>query len=166
MAGYLDVGLRERNLEGAEVKKGDLLFKIDPRPYQDDLNRAKANRDQAVNHRERLNLEYNRAKTLLPGKGITQEEFDKADGDLREAVAAVAMAQAALDQAEPTWPGPKSCADFDGRVGRQSIDPGNIVKADDTVLTTVVSLDPIYAYFDIDERTMLHSRRLAAGGED
>ena len=165
MTGYLNVGLRERNLEGTDVKQGDLLFEIDPRPYQDDLNRAKASLNQAVNHRDRLTLEFNRAKTLLPGKGITQEEFDKAEGDLREAEAAVAMAQAALDQADRNLTWTKVTADFDGRVGRQSIDSGNIVKADDTVLTSLVALDPVYAYFDVDERTMLRSRRLLLAGK-
>jgi RND family efflux transporter MFP subunit len=165
VTGYLDVGLRERSKEGTDVQKDELLFKIDPRPYQDDRNRAKANLDLSVRHRDRLTLDYQRGRNLLPGKGITQEEFDKVEGDMREAEAAVAMARAALDQAERnlTWTEVK--APFDGRVSRQSIDPGNIVKADETVLTTIVSLDPIYAYFDVDERTMLRTRRLLLEGK-
>jgi len=165
VTGYLEVGLRERNMEGADVQKDKLLFKIDPRPYQDDRDRAKASLDQNVRHRDRLRLDYKRGQDLLPGKGITQEEFDKVEGDLREAEATVAMAQAALDQAERNLKWTEVLAPFDGRVSRQSIDPGNIVKADDTILTTIVSLDPVYAYFDVDERTMLRARRLLLEGK-
>jgi RND family efflux transporter MFP subunit len=75
------------------------------------------------------------------------------------------MAQAALGQAERNLTWTEVRAPFDGRVSRQSIDPGNIVKADETVLTTIVSLDPVYAYFDIDERTTLRSRRLLIEGK-
>ena len=165
VTGYLDVGLRERGMEGTDVKEGNLLFKIDPRPYRDDKARAKGNLEQASLHLDRLDKDYKRGQKLLPGKGVTQEEFDKIEGDFKEAEQAVVVARAALDQAERnlTWTDVK--APFDGRVGRQSIDPGNIVKADETVLTTIVSLDPVYAYFDVDERTMLRSRRLLKEGK-
>ena len=165
VTGYLEVGLRDRNKEGTDVEKDELLFKIDPRPYQDDRDRAKASHDLSVRHRDRLQLDYKRGRDLLPGKGITQEEFDKIEGDLKETEAAVAMAQAAIGQAERNLTWTEVRAPFDGRVSRQSIDPGNIVKADETVLTTIVSLDPVYAYFDIDERTTLRSRRLLIEGK-
>jgi len=165
VTGYLEDDLRRKKKEGKEVTEGELLFKIDPRIYKAERDRAQATLRQSQRHRDRLELDYKRAKDLLPGKGISQEEFDKIEGDLKEADAAVGIAQAALDLAKLNLEFTEVKAPFDGRVSRQAIDPGNIVKADETVLTTIVALDPIYAYFDVDERTMLRVRRLILEGK-
>ena len=165
VTGYLEEDIREKKKEGKEVKQGELLFKIDPRIYKAERDRAEATLEQSKRHRDRLDLDYKRAKDLLPGKGISQEEFDKIEGDRDEAEAAVKMAEAALDLAKLNLEFTEVKAPFDGRVSRQLIDPGNMVKADETVLTTIVALDPIYAYFDVDERTMLRVRRLILEGK-
>jgi RND family efflux transporter MFP subunit len=165
VTGYLEEDIRQKKKEGKEVKEGELLFKIDRRIYKAERDRAQATLEQSKRHRDRLELDYKRAKDLLPGKGISQEEFDKIEGDLKEADSAVGIAQAALDLAKLNLEFTEVKAPFDGRVSRQAIDPGNIVKADETVLTTIVALDPIYAYFDVDERTMLRVRRLILEGK-
>ena len=154
MTGYLDKVLFK---EGSVVKEGDRLFLIDPRTYQADFDHATANLLQAQAHLARLQLDYRRALPLLPSKAISQEDFDKISGDRDEAAAALKMADAALQTARLNLDCTIVTSPLTGRISRQMIDPGNLVKADDTLLTTIVSLDPMYAYFNIDERTMLPS---------
>jgi RND family efflux transporter MFP subunit len=170
VTGYLDHVFFK---EGADnIKPNDVLFEIDPRTYKADRDRAFASLEQAKAHADRLRLDYNRGRKMFATGAIGQEEYDKINSDLLEAEAAVGTAKAGLDQAElnlsfckvraplidvanlppgavPTW-----------RISRQNIDPGNLVKADDTILTTLVTQDPIYVYYDVDERSLLRFRRL------
>jgi RND family efflux transporter MFP subunit len=145
--------------EGSEVKKGDLLFEIDPRPYQAELARTEGSVTQSEGHLRRLEYDYQRALTLYPKGAMGREDFDKTVGDRSEAVGALAVAKAARDMARLNVDWTKVHAPISGRISRRNIDPGNMVKADDTPLTTIVSLDPIYAYFDLDERTTLRLQR-------
>jgi len=168
VSGYLVQGLKLRNQpnrEGTEVKEGDVLFEIDPSTYEAALNQAQANLLQNQARVERLKKDFARARKLLPSRSIAQEDFDKIAGDLAEAEAAVKTTQAALKIAQINLDFTKVLAPFNGRVSRQLIDPGNLVKADDTLLTTIVAIDPIYVYFDEDERTALQVRRLVRGGQ-
>lgn len=162
VSGYLIEGLKDGgpNKEGTEVKKGDLLFEIDPRTYKADRDKAAAALAQAQAHLDRLAKDYKRAQELLPSRSIAQGDYDQIAGDYREAQAAVATAQATLKLAEQNLEWTKVYAPCDGRVSKQLIDPGNMVQADQTPLTTIVTLDPIYAYFDVDERTLLELRRM------
>lgn len=162
VTGYLDKVLFK---EGTEVKQGDPLFEIDPRSYLADLKRTEAIVLQSEAHLQRLQLDYNRAAALLPARAISQEEFDKIVGDRNEAAAAVRLAEAARDLAQLNLGFTKVLAPITGRISRQLIDPGNMVKADETPLTTIVAWDPIYAYFDVDERTILRVRRLIRAGK-
>jgi RND family efflux transporter MFP subunit len=156
VTGYLDkVNFRE----GYDVKKDDVLFEIDPRPYQAELNRAEANVVLAEAHLNRLNSDYQRAESLVRTKAIGREEFDKIAGDRAEANATVGVAKAGRDLAKLNLDFTKVKAPISGRISRRFVDPGNLVKADDTILTSVVSLDPMYAYFDLDERTTLRVQR-------
>jgi RND family efflux transporter MFP subunit len=162
VTGYLD---KVHFKEGAEVKQGDLLFEIDPRPYQAELDRAEANVVQAQAHLTRLDSDFERAKGLIKNQAIGKEEFDRISGDRAEAAAALGVAQASRALAKLNLDYTKITAPITGRISRRYIDPGNLVKADDTVLTSVVSQDPIYAYFDVDERTVLRLRRLIQEGK-
>jgi RND family efflux transporter MFP subunit len=162
VTGYLE---KMHFKEGALVKRGDLLFEIDPRPYQADFARTEANAVQAEAHLKRLDADYQRAMTLISKGAIGREEFDKINGDRSEAVAAVAVAKAQRDMASLNLGFTKIRAPLDGRIDRRMIDPGNLVKADDTVLASIVSLDPIYAYFDLDERSTLRAKRLMREGK-
>jgi RND family efflux transporter MFP subunit len=162
VSGYLDKVCFK---EGAEVRKDEVLFVIDPRPYQAAFDRAQANVDQARARLSRLDLDLNRAKKLLPGNSISQEEFDKTFDDQAEAQAALKLAEADFALADLNLKFTQVRSPVDGKISRQMIDPGNMVKADETALTTVVSLDPIYAYFDVDERTHLRVVRLIRQGK-
>lgn len=167
VSGYLVKALRDGgpNKEGTEVKEGELLFEIDPRIYEADKAKAEAALIQSQARVERSAKDLKRAQELLPTNSIAQGDYDQIVSAHKEAEAAVKTAQAALRLADLNLEFTKVRAPCDGRVSRQSIDPGNMVQADQTPLTTIVTLDPIYAYFDIDERTLLQLRRLVRAGQ-
>jgi len=96
---------------------------------------------------------------------IGREEYDRIIGDYSEAQAAVGVAKAARDMAKLSSEFTKVYAPIEGRLSRRLVDPGNLVQADVTPLTTIVSLDPLYVYFEIDERTLLRIRRLVREGK-
>ena len=162
VSGYLEKVMFK---EGAEVREGDPLFEIDQRTYQADYDRTVANLAQSRAHLTHLQANYERAQSLIETRAISRSDFDQAVGDRDEAAAAVRVAEAALHSARLNLEWTRVAAPISGRISRQLIDPGNLVKADDTALTTIVSQDPIYAYFDIDERTMLQIRRLVRSGK-
>jgi RND family efflux transporter MFP subunit len=167
VGGYLVKGLRDGgpNKEGTEVKEGEVLFEIDPRTYEADKGKAEATLAQSRARLKRLTKDLERAKELLPTRSIAKGDYDQITGDYEEAEAAVKTAQAALRLADLNIEFTKVRSPCDGRVSKQLIDPGNMVQADVTPLTTIVSLDPIYAYFDIDERTLLQLRRMVRAGK-
>jgi RND family efflux transporter MFP subunit len=150
---------------GKPVKKGDVLFEIDPRSYLAELARAEATVVQAEAHLARLSADYQRAQNLFSSRAMGREDLDKIIGDRAEAVAAVGIAKASRDLAKLNLDYTHVTAALDGIVSRSMVDPGNMVKADETILTTVVTQDPIYAYFDIDERNALRLSRQLAQGE-
>ena len=161
VSGYLDKILFT---EGREVKEGDPLFEIDPRTYQDDLDQREATVAQAEAHLKRLERDYGRAAKLLPDNAISQTEFDQIAGDRDEAAAALGVAKAARELSQLNLSFTKVAAPLSGRIGKQMIDPSNMVQADQTILASIVSQDPIYAYFAVDERTTLKVRRLIRAG--
>ena len=156
--------------DGQEVRKDELLFLIDPRPFQATLDRQKGALEQAEAHASRLNNEYRRAKLLFEqGRAISREEFDRYAYDHAEAEAALSTARANVDLAQLDLEWTQVTADLPegitGRLSRRMIDPGNLVKADDTMMTTIVSQDPLYVYFDVHEQAMLRIRRLIQEGK-
>jgi len=168
VSGYLDkVYYNEQEMlkKGFEVKEGEPLFEIDRRTYEAEFNRAQANVAQAEARLVRLEADFRRAENLIQSHSISQAEFDQVRGDRAEAQAAVGVAQAALASAKLNLDFTIVTAPLSGRISRRLVDPGNLVRADDTALTTIVSLDPIYAYFDVDERTMLKIRALIRAGK-
>jgi RND family efflux transporter MFP subunit len=141
--------------EGDRVKEGDLLFQIDPETYQADLNQAEANLRLAeadVRLQQRLT---ERTRRLLGTLSASQEDYDQNFGALEKAQANVGAMKAARDRAKLYLSFTRVVAPVSGRISRRLVDPGNLVKADDTVLTTIVTEDPLYAYFDVNERTYL-----------
>ena len=162
VTGYLDKVHFE---DGNEVNEGDLLFEIDPRPYETELNRTEANVVQAEAHQHRLEADQRRANSLYSRGAIGREEFDRIIGDYSEAQAAVSVSKAARDMAKLSSEFTKVKAPISGRLSRRLVDPGNLVQADVTPLTTIVSLDPLYVYFEVDERTLLRLRRLVREGK-
>jgi RND family efflux transporter MFP subunit len=145
--------------EGSTVKQGDLLYTIDPRPYAAEVAKAEANVAQAVARLRLCVQNFERAKALLEKGGISKDEFDKITAERDEAQAVVAAARASLDVAKLNLDFTKVTAPIVGRTGRCLLDVGNLAKADETILTTIVSEKPIFVYFEIDERTMLTLRQ-------
>ncbi|MBX3411445.1 MAG: efflux RND transporter periplasmic adaptor subunit [Pirellulales bacterium] len=149
---------------GAEVQAGDVLFDIDPPYYKAEAARAEGLVAQAEARLERLKLDFQRSKENLARGVITQSAHDLMTSDVAEAEAALKSAQASLTIANVNLGYTKVRSPIAGRVSRPFIDPGNLVKADDTILTRVVSQNPMWVYFDLDERTLLRLRRASSEG--
>jgi multidrug efflux system membrane fusion protein len=148
---------------GAEVKKGDVLFVIDPRPYQAEADRADAAAKAARAKSDLARVELNRAERLLGDKAIAQREYDASASGQKEldATARAAEAQAAAARLNLAYT--RVTAPINGRVSKAEITLGNLVDAS-AVLTSVVSLDRIYASFDGDEETYLRVSNEVHGG--
>ena len=151
--------------DGELVKAGDLLFEIDSRPFKAELDRGTGNVQQLEAHKSRLEKEYHRAKNLVDRGSISNEEFDRYESDYKETEAALRLARADLDLAQLNYDWCEVRASSSGRLSRRMVDPGNLVKADSTVLTSIVSLDPIYIYFDVHEQAMLRIKHLCKQGK-
>jgi len=152
--------------EGREVRKGDVLFVIDPRPYAADYKHAKAQLDQARSQSVLAKSERERAQKLLQAHAISQEEYDTRAAGLEQADANVEAAQAAVDQASLNLTFTRVTAPISGRISRALVTEGNLVSSGQTMLTTLVSLDPIYVRFDGDEQAYLKYIKLARENAD
>jgi multidrug efflux system membrane fusion protein len=151
--------------DGTPVEKGNLLFEIDPRQYKAEYDRAEGNVAQIEAHMRRLNKEYDRARTLLIKRSISQEEYDRYESDFKETEANLEIARANRDLAKLNLDWTEVLAPSAGLLSRRMVDPGNLIKADDTVLTSIVTQDPMYVYFDVDEQNMLKVHRLIREGK-
>ena len=151
--------------EGALVKKGDLLFQIDPRSFQAEVRRLEAQLQQARANATRSGNEAERGRRLLTSNAISAELADSRTSAALEARAGVDAIQAQLDLAKLNLSFTRVTAPISGRVSRALITAGNIVTADVTPLTSLVSTDKVYAYFDADERVFLKYSQLARQGQ-
>ena len=153
--------------EGSLVKKGDLLFQIDPRPFQAEVKRLEAQLQQSRASQARTQSEASRGERLRKSNAISAELADARASAAAEAFAAVAGIQAELDNARLNLSFTRVTAPIDGRVSRAEITEGNLVNAGQSHLTTLVSTDKVYAYFDADERVFLKYVELArqTGGQ-
>ena len=153
---------------GAIVKKGDLLYVIDPRPYQADFDRAAAEVDRMDSQLKLAEIELNRAKELRNKNTISASEFDQKAATYQGAAAAKSSAEAAKNSAGLNLEFTQIKSPIDGRVSDQRITVGNLVQpgaGSDSVLTTVVSVDPIYAKVDADENAVLKYVKLSEEGK-
>jgi len=149
--------------EGAIVRQGDLLFQIDARPFQAEVDRLKGELSQAKAQRSRAQSDFERAERLHNNDGMSAEEYDRRAAVRNEAEARIASTEGALRGAELNLEFTRVTAPITGRVGRAEITEGNLVEsgaAQVRPLTTLVSLDPIYVYFDVDEQTYLKYARV------
>jgi membrane fusion protein, multidrug efflux system len=152
VTGYVDeVAYRE----GDSVKRGDLLFVIDPRPFRDALNSAKANLEREHAAAAFADIQEKRAQRLNASEAISQEEYQNRDSDLSQSAARVHEAESAVATAELNLSFTEVRSPIDGKTSRAQLTRGNLAQAGQTVLTTVVSQDPIYVYFDCDEQSYL-----------
>jgi RND family efflux transporter MFP subunit len=150
---------------GREVKKGDVLFTIDPRQYQAEVKRAKAELARARTQLALSRSERERAVKLLEQHAISQEEFDSRVAGNEQADANVEVASAALDTAELNLSYTRIESPISGLVSREEVTTGNLVSAGQTLLTTVVSVDKIYVEFEGDEQVYLKYAALNRSGD-
>jgi multidrug efflux system membrane fusion protein len=147
--------------EGATVKAGDLLFEIDPRPYKAQLESAEGqvNLFDAQLKLARITYARDIALNNRVANSVSQQELDQARATVEQAEAQVKAYQKNLEVYKLNHEFTRVVSPIDGQVSRYYLTLGNLVNQDQTLLTTVVSLDPIYAYFEIDEPTLLRIRR-------
>lgn len=153
--------------EGAEVKQGDLLYEIDPRPYQAQYDQAlgQVNLYQAQLKLAKTTLARDQAIARTGGVGaVSQQQLDQDQAAVDEAEARVKAFQASLEVYKLNLAFTKVTAPIDGQVSRNYLTLGNLVNQDQTLLTTIVSLDPMFVYFDMDEPTLLRLRRSIIDG--
>src|SRR5213595_3225145 len=153
---------------GAIVKKGDLLYIIDPRPYQADFDRAAAEVERMDAQLKLAQIELNRATELRNKNTISASEFDQKAATFQGAAASKASAEAAKNAAALNLEFTQIKSPIDGRVSDQRITVGNLVQpgaGPESVLTTVVSVDPVYAKVDADENAVLKYVKLSEGGK-
>lgn len=161
VSGYLE---KVNFTAGAVVKKGDLLFVIDQKPFKTQLSYAVAELEQAKSKQELAKNELARAENLLKAKAISVEEYDARNKGLRTATAAVNSATAQVDSAKLNLEFTEVRAPINGRISRELITAGNLVNGsggDATKLATLVSTNPVYVSVDVDERAILNYRREA-----
>jgi RND family efflux transporter MFP subunit len=151
--------------QGHEVKKNDVLFVIDPRPYQAEFKRAKADMARARTALTLAKSEHDRAVKLLEVHAISREEFDSRTAGTEQAEANVAAAEAAQEVAALNLTFTQIRSPISGVVSRAAITTGNLVSSGETLLTTVVSVNPIYVEFEGDEQAYLKYNAMARKGE-
>ncbi|HSC82749.1 MAG TPA: efflux RND transporter periplasmic adaptor subunit, partial [Pseudomonas sp.] len=147
VSGYID---RVAFREGSLVKKGDLLFQIDPRPFETEVKRLQAQLQQARANESRVANEARRGERLRQSNAISAELADARSSAAAAAKANVAGVLAELENAQLNLSFTRITAPIDGRVSRAEITEGNLVNAGQSLLTSVVSTDKVYAYFDAD----------------
>ena len=161
VTGYVD---RIAFREGQTVHQGDLLYMIDPRPYKDAVDSAKANLERERAAADFAKIQSDRAQSLRESDAISQEEFQNRGSDLSQNNARVKAAEAALATAQLNLSFTQVRSPIDGRTSRTQLTRGNLAQADQTILTTVVSEDPVWVFFDCDEQNYLRLQEYARRG--
>jgi RND family efflux transporter MFP subunit len=161
VSGYLD---KVHFQDGTFVKAGDLLFTIDPRPYRNALEQAQAAATSSQVRMEFAQSDLDRAEQLRRTGNITDQLYDQRRQSFLTAKADLDRAQAALRQAQLDLEFTQIKSPLSGKISRKLVSEGNLVNANETVLTNVLSLDPIHFYFDVDERSFLAFSRQTQGG--
>lgn len=162
VTGYLE---RFNFVEGFDVKENDVLFEIDARPYKATLDMAVAEVAQAQARLTKADADYQRAKGTYTKEVLSRSDYDIAAAAYAEARATIVVAEAKRDTAKLNFEWTKVNAPISGQVSRRMVDPGNLVQADVTPLTTIVSTEKMYVNFYVDERTVQDLKRLVAEGQ-
>lgn len=149
--------------DGDEVKKDQLLFEIDDRPYKAQLEQDQASLTNKKAMLDKTHRLYQRTLAMIPNRAASREDLDNQTGDYEIAKAAVKEAEARVRASQLMLDWTKVRAPISGRASRKLITEGNLVTADNTMLTTIVSLERIFVYFYVDERTLLRLRTESSG---
>ncbi len=150
--------------DGQDLKAGQLLFTIDPAPFQAQLDAARAALAQAQAARDIADINFTRARRLIASKAIAQQEYDTARNAVAVAKAQIESAQAAVETARLNLGYCDIRCPIDGRAGQRLVDPGNIVTANTTSLLSVQRLDPIYADLTVSENDLTAVQQAMAAG--
>ncbi|HEX3131729.1 MAG TPA: efflux RND transporter periplasmic adaptor subunit [Thermoanaerobaculia bacterium] len=150
--------------DGANLRKGDLLFTIDPRPFQVQLDAAEASLAQAKAALDLTRIQLTRASTLIESKAISQEEYDLKKNAVDVAAAQVEQNEAAVRSAKISLEYCFIHSPIDGRAGERLVDPGNVVAANTGSLLTIQRLDPVYADFTVPENDLTAVQRNMSRG--
>lgn len=151
-------------IDGQDVKRGALLFEIDSRPLAAELSRQQAQLAAAVSDQALAKVDRERAGTLFKQNMVSHQAVDQAEAKLRSAQANVRAAEAAVSSAKLNLAYAQIKAPIDGRASRANVTAGNLVNVSDPVLTTLVALDRVYAWFDVNEAAYLRAQAALNGG--
>lgn len=162
VSGYIEAVRFE---QGQEVSAGTVLFEIDARPYQAALSRAEAELARSQSGLALARSDLARAESLLQSRAISREEYDQRVSGVNQAQASVRGFEAAVESAQLDLEFTRIVSPISGLTGRAEITAGNLVSAGQTLLTTVVSMDPIYVEFEADEQVYLRYGEMARRGE-
>jgi RND family efflux transporter MFP subunit len=165
VSGYID---KVAFAEGSQVKSGDLLFVIDPRPYQAEYDRSAADVKRYKTALELARIELVRVQRLKDSGAVSEEELDERKSTVAQAEANVAASEASLETASLNLSFTRVTSPIAGRVSRAEVTRGNLVTGGSnggTLLSSVVSMDPMYLYFDADEQSYLRYAQMARSGE-
>jgi multidrug efflux system membrane fusion protein len=148
--------------DGANLKKGDLLFTIDPRPFEAQLNAAQANLAQSKAALDYARIEFDRVKDLVESKAIARQDYDTRKNAADVGEAQVKQNEAAVESARLNLEYTAIHSPIDGRAGHRLVDTGNVVTANSTTLLTIERMDPIYADFTVTESNFSDVQRTSA----
>lgn len=153
--------------EGGLVRKGQTLFVIDPEPFRISLDKAQAQLQQAQTRANQAERHYSRISHLIEGGAVSRKDYDDAASEKNATLSAVKIARAAVDEARLNLSYSQITAPVDGRIDRTLIHEGNLVSANEaTLLTTIIAYEPLYVWFDMDEKTYLNSVSKTLGYKD
>lgn len=161
VSGYL---VKVAFTDGDHVKKGQLLYEIDPRPFQAELDQALGTVERLEAEKKLLAIQVDRYTKLAAKGASSQQDLDEYIAKQAENVGAIKAAKANVEKAELNLDFTKITAPIDGKIGRTLITVGNLVNADATLLTTLMSIDPMYAYFSVEEPMLLEIRKSIRDG--
>jgi RND family efflux transporter MFP subunit len=150
--------------DGDIVKAGELLYQIDPRPFQADLDMAQGELERLEAQKKLLDIQVDRYKKLAVKGAASQQDVDQYTAQQAENIGGIKTAQAHIEQAQLNLGFTTITAPITGAISRTLLTPGNLVNADSTLLTTIVSIDPMYAYFNVEEPTMLRVEKMIREG--
>jgi RND family efflux transporter MFP subunit len=151
--------------DGDNVKAGQVLFEIDKRPYQADLDKAKGAMEKLDGQKQYLDVQVSRYTKLVAKGAASQQELDSYIGQQAENVGAMVAARAQVQYAALNLSFCTVASPIDGRIDRHFLDVGDLVMQDNTLLTNIVSLKPTWAYFDVDQNTALRYQELVKSGK-